>query len=45
MRMRSKVFALEEGDVSDIIFADEAHHIFEVIDKRPEIPFYMSTIS
>ncbi len=36
-----KIFALEEGDVSDIVFADEAHHIFQVIDKRPEIPFSM----
>ena len=36
-----KIFALEEGDISDIVFADEAHHIFQVIDKRPEIPFSM----
>ena len=35
------IFALEEGDVSDIVFADEGHHIFQVIDKRPEIPFSM----
>ena len=34
-----KVFALEEGDISDVIFADEAHHIFQVIKKRSEIPF------
>ena len=34
-----KVFALEEGEISDVIFADEAHHIFQVIKKRPEIPF------
>ncbi|OEU65369.1 MAG: DNA-directed RNA polymerase subunit beta' [Desulfobacterales bacterium PC51MH44] len=36
-----EVFALEEGKISDVIFADEAHHIFEVIKKRPEIPFSM----
>ena len=34
-----KVFALEEGEISDVIFADEARHIFQVIKKRPEIPF------
>ncbi len=34
-----KVFALEEGEISDVIFADEAHHIFQVIKKRSEIPF------
>ncbi len=33
------VFALEEGEISGIIFADEAYHVFKVIDKRPEIPF------
>ena len=36
-----QIFALGEGDISDIVFADEAHHIFQVIDKRPEIPFSM----
>ncbi|MBW2572450.1 MAG: DNA-directed RNA polymerase subunit beta' [Deltaproteobacteria bacterium] len=36
-----KIFTLEEGDISDIVFADEAHHIFQVINKRPEIPFSM----
>ena len=35
-----KVFDLEEGEISDVIFADEAHHIFQVIKKRSEIPFY-----
>jgi len=33
------VFALEEGKISGVVFADEAYHIFQVIDKRPEIPF------
>ncbi len=34
-----KVFTLEEGKISSVVFADEAYHIFQVIDKRPEIPF------
>ncbi|MES0445638.1 MAG: DNA-directed RNA polymerase subunit beta' [Desulfobacterales bacterium] len=33
------VFALEEGEISGIVFEDEAYHVFKVIDKRPEIPF------
>ncbi len=33
------VFELSEGDVSSIIFADGAHHIFKVLEKRPDIPF------
>ncbi len=33
------VFALEEGEISGIVFADEAYHVFKVINKRPEIPF------
>ncbi len=36
-----QIFALEEGDISNIVFVDDAHHIFQVIDKRPEIPFSM----
>jgi DNA-directed RNA polymerase subunit beta' len=36
-----EIFVLEEGKISDVIFADEAYHIFEVIKKRPEIPFSM----
>ncbi|MFH1991561.1 MAG: DNA-directed RNA polymerase subunit beta' [Pseudomonadota bacterium] len=35
------VFALEEGQVSSVIFADGAYHLYEVIKKRPEIPFSM----
>jgi DNA-directed RNA polymerase subunit beta' len=35
------VFALEEDQVSGVIFADEAYHIFQVVKKRPEIPFSM----
>ena len=33
------VFALSHGEVSDIIFADESYHIFEIVEKKPEIPF------
>jgi DNA-directed RNA polymerase subunit beta' len=36
-----KVFALEEGGISGVIFADHAYHMFQVIKKRPEIPFSM----
>ena len=35
------VFALEEDQASGVIFADEAYHIFQVVKKRPEIPFAM----
>ncbi len=35
------VFALEEGETSGVIFADEAHHIFKMVNKRPDIPFAM----
>ena len=34
-----KVFALEEQGISGVVFADQAYHIFQVIKKRPEIPF------
>lgn len=33
------VFALEQGEISDIVCADEAYHLFEVVSRRPEIPF------
>ena len=36
-----KVCALEEEGISGVIFADQAYHIFQVIKKRPEIPFSM----
>ncbi len=36
-----KVFALEEDEISHVIFADQAYHIYQVIKKRPEIPFSM----
>jgi DNA-directed RNA polymerase subunit beta' len=33
------VFALEEEGISGVIIADQSYHIFQVIKKRPEIPF------
>jgi len=33
------VFALEEEGISSAIIADQSYHIFQVIKKRPEIPF------
>ena len=33
------LFSLELGQTSSIIFAEDAYHIFEIIDKRSEIPF------
>jgi len=33
------VFSLEDGEVSEIVFAENNYHIFEVINRRPEIPF------
>ncbi len=34
------VFSLAPGEISDIIFVNDGYHIFEIISKRPEIPFY-----
>jgi len=33
------VFALEQGDISGTISDGEAFHIFQIMEKRPEIPF------
>ena len=33
------IFALSEGDVTEVIFADGAYHIFKILSKRPDIPF------
>ncbi len=33
------LFSLKAGNTSDIIFADNAYHIFEIISKEPAIPF------
>lgn len=34
------IFSLASGEISDIISAADGYHIFEIINKRPEIPFY-----
>jgi len=33
------LFTLNSGDVSEIIFGDDGYHLFEVVGKKPEIPF------
>ena len=33
------VFALSEGGVTDVIYADGAYHVFKILSKRPDIPF------
>jgi DNA-directed RNA polymerase subunit beta' len=33
------LYALNPGDISDIMNFDDGYHIFEVIDRMPEIPF------
>ncbi len=33
------VFSLEKGAVSELIFADGDYHLFEIISKRPDVPF------
>ncbi|MGA8180007.1 MAG: peptidylprolyl isomerase, partial [Desulfobacterales bacterium] len=35
------VFALDKDETSHVIFADDAYHIFQIVNKRPEIPFTM----
>ena len=33
------IFSLKQGEISNIIYSDDAYHIFEIIEKQPEIPF------
>jgi DNA-directed RNA polymerase subunit beta' len=33
------LFSLNPGDISEIMSFDDAYHLFEVIDRMPEIPF------
>jgi DNA-directed RNA polymerase subunit beta' len=33
------LFSLKAGNTSDIIYADNAYHIFDIISKEPAIPF------
>jgi DNA-directed RNA polymerase subunit beta' len=34
-----KIFFLEQGGISEIIVAEEAYHIFQVMEKKSKIPF------
>ncbi|MEA3427819.1 MAG: DNA-directed RNA polymerase subunit beta', partial [Thermodesulfobacteriota bacterium] len=34
------LFSLAPGEISDAMFANDGYHIFEIINKRPEIPFH-----
>ena len=34
-----KVFSLDEGGISEVILSEEKYHIFQINEKRPEIPF------
>ena len=34
-----RLFYLSKGERSDIIFDGKTHHIFQVVDKQPEVPF------
>ncbi len=33
------LFSLNPGDISEIMRFDDAYHVFEVVDRMPEIPF------
>jgi DNA-directed RNA polymerase subunit beta' len=33
------LYALSVGEVSGVVYADNGYHLFEVIEKKPEIPF------
>jgi len=33
------IFSLKQGEISNIIYSDDAYYIFEIIEKQPEIPF------
>jgi len=33
------VFVLEQGDVSGVVATNDGYHVFQVMEKRPEIPF------
>ncbi len=35
------VYSLKPGEFSDVIATDDAFHLFEVIDRRDEVPFTM----
>jgi len=33
------IFSLKQGEISNVIYSGEAYHIFEIMEKQPEIPF------
>ncbi|MCJ7616007.1 MAG: peptidylprolyl isomerase, partial [Desulfobacterales bacterium] len=33
------IFSLNQGEISNVIYSGDAYHIFEIMEKRPEIPF------
>ena len=33
------IFSLKQGEISNVIYSGDAYHIFEIMEKRPEIPF------
>ena len=33
------VYDLEQGEISSLVFCDDAYHLFKVVEKRPEIPY------
>jgi DNA-directed RNA polymerase subunit beta' len=33
------IFALKPGETSGVIFTDDNYHLFEVLDKKPAVPF------
>ncbi len=35
----NEIFALGQGEISDIVHSVGKYHLFEVIEKRPQIPF------
>ena len=39
MKQVETVFSLEEGSITPAVYGDGAYHIFEILEKRPEIPF------
>ena len=33
------VYAIEQGETSGVVSTDDGYHIFQIMEKRPEIPF------